>query len=53
MGAYAFNEFKLKGIIYHKLVVDRQINKHFSALLVLKTHWAVAESFMFGVGYKL
>lgn len=52
MGVYTFNEYKLRGIIYHKLVIDRQINRNFSAQLVLKSHWAVAESFMIGIGYK-
>lgn len=52
MGVYTFNQFNLKGMIYHKFVVDRQINKNLSVLLILKSHWAVAESFMIGLGYK-
>lgn len=53
MGVYIKNDFNPNGLFYHKLGVRYEFSKHFFANFAVKTHWAKADYFEYGIGYKL
>lgn len=52
MGVYAYNKMYNNGPIYHRIGLRYEITKHLIANLSLKTHWAKADYFEWGLGYK-
>ena len=52
MGVYLFNQNR-KSLIYHRFGIHYQLSKKIKTLLQLKSHWAVAEAFEFGIKYRI
>ncbi len=52
MGVYAYTKMKNNGPIYHRIGVRYEASKHWIAGITLKTHWAKADYFEWGFGYK-
>ena len=52
MGAYLFNQNR-KSLIYHRFGFHYQLSNKIKILLQLKSHWAVAEAFEFGIKYRI
>ncbi len=53
MGVYLLNNVKSDGPIYHRLTNRFYVNEKLFLAAGFKTHWAVAENFEFGIGYRL
>ncbi|MEO8760953.1 MAG: acyloxyacyl hydrolase [Bacteroidia bacterium] len=53
MGYYLYSKSKDDGIFFHRIGMRYYFKNNFVAILSLKTHWAVATYFEFGVGYKI
>lgn len=53
MGYYLFSKSKDDGIFFHRIGMRYYFKNNFVAILSLKTHWAVANYFEFGIGYKV
>jgi hypothetical protein len=51
MGAYVWNKYNPNGVFYHRIGARLQLNKSLFLNSVVKTHWAKADYFEFGVGY--
>lgn len=51
-GTYLRDEYKGNGNLYSRLVVEHHIGKHFFASLALKTHFAKADHFELGMGWR-
>ncbi|HRG57907.1 MAG TPA: acyloxyacyl hydrolase [Bacteroidia bacterium] len=51
-GFYVYNNYKVLPIMYLKFALSYQITKHFCANFNLKSHYAKADYFSYGVGYK-
>ncbi|RFC53340.1 acyloxyacyl hydrolase [Brumimicrobium aurantiacum] len=52
MGSYVLNPIDPAGIWFHKLGIRYQISDHFLAHFAIKSHWAKADYFEYGVIYK-
>lgn len=52
MGVYLFNQ-NMKSLIYHRFGIHYQLSNKIKILLQLKSHWAVAEAFEFGIKYRI
>jgi len=52
MGVYLFNQ-NMKSLIYHRFGLHYQLSNKTHILLQLKSHWAVAEAFEFGIKYRI
>lgn len=52
MGVYLFNQ-NMKSLIYHRVGIHYQLSNKIKMLLQLKSHWAVAEAFEFGIKYRI
>lgn len=53
VGFYVYDKYKQNGSIYQRLGLKYYFNNHLSAIMSLKTHFAKAEAFEIGFGYKL
>ena len=53
MGAYLFTDYKDNGKFYHKITAEYYLTDKLRATFLLKSHWAVAEYFLFGIGYTI
>jgi hypothetical protein len=53
MGYYLYSLDKSNGIFFHRIGMRYYFKNNFVAILSLKTNWAVANYFEFGVGYKV
>lgn len=53
IGTYIFSNYKGNGFMYHGLGIKYKINEHLSMAVILKTHYARADYFLWGLGYKL
>jgi len=51
-GVYLYNLIKIDGSIYSKLSLRYAINDHLFACFNLKSHYAKADYFEYGIGYK-
>jgi hypothetical protein len=49
MGIYAYSNYKGNGFLYHGLGVKYKINSHLSAAVILKTHYAKADYFLWSL----
>ena len=52
-GYYVRNAYKDDGLFYHRIGVKYYCNNNIIVNFSLKTHWAVAQYFEYGVGYRL
>jgi hypothetical protein len=52
-GYYAYTHFTGDGPFYHRIGVRYIFKNNVVAMFQLKTHWAVAQYFEFGAGYRL
>lgn len=52
MGVYLFNQNR-KSLLYHRCGIHYQLSNKIKILLQLKSHWAVAEAFEFGIKYRI
>lgn len=52
MGVYLVNQ-NMKSLIYHRFGLHYQLSNKTHILLQLKSHWAVAEAFEFGIKYRI
>jgi hypothetical protein len=52
-GVYIYNLIKIDGSIYSKLSLRYAINEHLFACFNLKSHYAKADYFEYGIGYTL
>jgi len=43
----------MKSLIYHRFGFHYQLSNKIKILLQLKSHWAVAEAFEFGIKYRI
>ena len=53
MGTYLYNKKDNSETLYHKLFTEYKISNKIVGRLSLKSHWAKADFFSFGVGYKI
>ena len=53
MGTYLYNSKDRSEMFYHKLFTEYHFTNKLSARLTLKSHWAKADYFSLGVGYKI
>jgi hypothetical protein len=53
MGGYVYNKVKSDGSIYNRIGLRYQFSKNYFACYNLKSHWAKADFFEFGIGMKL
>lgn len=53
MGFYVYTKYTGDGSIYHRIGNRYQITDHLLLNLSLKSHFAVADHFEFGIGYRL
>lgn len=53
MGYYLYSKDKSDGVFFHRIGMRYYFKNNFVAILSLKTHWAVANYFEFGVGYRV
>ena len=53
MGTYLYNRKDKSETLYHKLFTEYHFTNKFSARLTLKSHWAKADFFSLGIGYKI
>ncbi|HWY37758.1 MAG TPA: acyloxyacyl hydrolase [Bacteroidia bacterium] len=53
MGYYAYTAFKGDGYFFHSIGMRYHFKNNIVAVMELKTNWAVANYFAFGVGYRL
>ena len=51
-GYYLYNPFHFDGRIYSTLTIRYQINEHLFACFNLKSHFARADYFQYGIGYQ-
>jgi len=51
-GAYAFSNYKDNGLFYSGLGIKHKITEHISAAIILKTHFARADYFMWSICYQ-
>lgn len=52
-GRYMYTNFTGDGMFYHRIGMRYYTNNNIICTFSLKTHWAVAHYFEFGVGYRL
>ena len=52
MGVYLFTKTTVNGPLYHRIGVRYYANKHLVINYTLRTHWATAEHYEFGLGYR-
>lgn len=52
LGTYLIDKYKEDGPVYNRLGVRYYFENHFVASLMLKTHFAKADYFEFGIGYR-
>jgi lipid A 3-O-deacylase PagL len=52
MGGYIYNKLKSEGTFYHRLGLRYQFSKNYFACYNLKSHWAKADFFEWGIGRK-
>lgn len=53
MGVYAYSKFKEHGPVYNRLAVRYLVNDHFICNVSLKTHFARAEYWEAGIGWRI
>ncbi len=53
MGGFFYSKFQNDGIFFHRIGLRYYFATNFVALFTLKTHWAVANYFEFGAGYRV
>jgi len=53
VGTYTYDQLKLDGNIYNRLLLRYAFSKHVFTSLGLKSHYGRADYFEFGIGYKL
>ena len=53
MGTYIHSKYKNDGYLYHRIGTRYRVNDHFTVNATLKTHFAVADHWEFGMGYLL
>lgn len=51
-GHYLYTRFKGNGMFYHRIGLRYQFKNRIIATFALKTHWAVAHYFEYGIGYR-
>jgi hypothetical protein len=51
MGVYLRDVYNPDGRLYHRIGMRYHATKHWSANLVLKSHWAKADYVEYGIGY--
>ena len=52
MGVYLFNQ-NMKSLFYHRFGLHYQLSNKIKFILQLKSHWAAAEAFEFGIKYRI
>ncbi len=52
-GAYFYDPYAFNGLMFHRIGVHHQFNEKWTGLLTLRTHWARADNFEIGIGYKI
>jgi hypothetical protein len=53
LGVYVYNKLKSDGAFYDRLGMRYQLSKNYFLCYNLKSHWAKADFFEFGIGMKL
>lgn len=53
IGAYIYDKYKENGILYQRLGLRYYVGNNWFGVMSLKTHFAKAEAFELGIGYKL
>jgi len=53
MGYFFYSKFTDDGSFFHRIGMRYYFKNNFVALITLKTHWAVANYFEFGAGYRI
>lgn len=53
LGYYLHSKFKGNGMFYHRIGFRYQFNNNLILTFALKSHWAVAHYFEYGIGYRL
>ena len=51
-GHYLYTRYKGNGMFYHRIGFRYQFKNRIIATFALKTHWAVAHYFEYGIGYR-
>lgn len=51
LGAYVYDKFKPDGLFYARLGFKYQITPHLMTMIGIKSHWAKADYFEYGIGY--
>lgn len=53
MGYYVYTKFTDDGAFFHRIGMRYYLKNNFVVIATLKTHWAVANYFEFGAGYRI
>jgi hypothetical protein len=53
LGYYLHSKFKGNGMFYHRIGFRYHFNNNLILTFALKSHWAVAHYFEYGIGYRL
>jgi hypothetical protein len=53
MGTYLYSNYKGNGFIYHGLGIKYKLSNQLSTAVILKTHYAKADYFLWGINYSL
>lgn len=53
MGAYFYNPHPANGPLFHRIGIHRFIKEKWMLAISLRTHWARADNFEMGIGYKV
>ena len=53
MGYYLYSKYTNDGIFFHRIGMRYYFKNNFVAIISLKTHWAVANYFELGIGYRI
>jgi len=53
MGYLVYSKFTNDGMFFHRIGMRYYLKNNFVALITLKTHWAIANYFEFGAGYRI
>lgn len=53
MGYMLYSKFASEGYFFHRIGIRYYFKNNFAVMATLKTHWAVANYFEFGAGYRI
>ncbi len=53
MGVYVYNPYDPNGLFFHRIGSRYQFHEKWMGIFTLKSHWAKADHFEWGIGYRL